>query len=289
MKVLLHVNYLEGDGDKLPQLFQLAADNGCDGVELRWKYRFQDRTQAEYQNLVAGLKSQYPGMEIVFGGAIDFCCGKAECVEAELQAYFEFLAWAKNACGSRLMNFFTGSLVREGAPYHEFDRNGSGMAEPGDYERSAAGLRRVGDRAAELGIRIALETHNCYLHDLPPACAKLMEMTDHPAVGLNYDQGNIILNTKGTSVDDYFKLLGSKTCYAHLKNVLKINGANGGGYAITRLEEGCINQYRVMELLKTHLQGDMIAIEYPCPGDGRIAARRDMNYLRELKEMLGID
>ena len=76
MKVLLHVNYVEGPGDCLERLFALASRAGCDGVELRWKYRFQDRTQEEYCALVADLKQRYPEMEIVFGGNIPFCRGE---------------------------------------------------------------------------------------------------------------------------------------------------------------------------------------------------------------------
>lgn len=286
MKVLLHVNYYEGPGEKLERLFRLAADNGCDGVELRWRYRFDDRTQAEYQQTVAKLKHRYPDFEIVFGGNLDFCRGEAAAVAREEAEFGEFLRWAKENCGTRIINFFTGAMVAPGRDFCEFEYNGSGMADAGDYQRAADGLRRVGDLAAAQGIRLALETHNGYLHDLAPACRKLMQATAHPAVGLNYDQGNIQLNVNGSSVDDFFAEAGDWVYYAHLKNVQVVRGQNGGGFFITRLEEGCINQFRVMELLKTHLQGDCIAIEYPCTGDSFTAARRDMAYIRELKTAL---
>ena len=41
MKVLLHVNYYEGV-NKLDELFRIAQKFGYDGVELRWKYAFDD-------------------------------------------------------------------------------------------------------------------------------------------------------------------------------------------------------------------------------------------------------
>ena len=77
--------------------------------------------------------------------------------------------------------------------------------------------------------------------------------------------------------------------YAHLKNML-LSPLPGGGssYAVTRLSDGYIDQYRVMQFLKKHLKGDMIAIEYPCPGDGVIAALKDMEYIRFLKNELNI-
>lgn len=286
MKVLLHVNYHEGPGNKLEELFDLAERNGCDGVELRWKYRFSDRTQLQYCEEVLRLKRLHPEMEIVFGGNIEFCRGEREAVERDVADFIEFMTWANRICGTTLFNFFTGNLLAENIPYYEFDIHGSAIAEEGDFERSAAGLRRIGDEAAKLGARLALETHNDYLHDLIPACRKLMDMTNHPAIGLNYDQGNISLNPKGGTIESFFEALPDKVYYAHLKNIQRIQGRNGGGYIITRLEEGCIDQRRVMTLLKEHLQGNVITIEYPCPGDGVTAARRDMNYLRKLQEDL---
>ena len=59
-------------------------------------------------------------------------------------------------------------------------------------------------------------------------------------------------------------------------------------YAVTRLSDGYIDQYRVMRYLKKHLKSDMIAIEYPCPGDGVIAAIKDMEYIQFLKNELNI-
>lgn len=291
MKILLHVNYVEGPGDCLERLFALASRAGCDGVELRWKYRFPDRSQEEYCGLVADLKQRYPEMEIVFGGNIDFCRGKCDEVAKEVESYGKFLEWAKQACGTRVMNFFTGNLFPAHGGYGvgAMHIGGSGIASEDDYVRSAAGLRKVGDMAAPLGIRLALETHNGYLHDLARPCAKLMEMTAHDAVGINYDQGNIILNKDGESIDQVFQILPDKIYYAHLKNML-LSPLPGGGssYAVTRLSDGYIDQYRVMQFLKKQLKGDMIAIEYPCPGDGVIAALKDMEYIRFLKNELNI-
>jgi len=292
MKILLHVNYVEGPGDCLEQLFKLAKRAGCDGVELRWKYRFPDRTQAEYQALVADLKQRYPEMEIVFGGGVDFCRDKTGTAAQDERDYVEFLQWAKKACGSQLMNFFCGTIFPKDGGYGPgaMHLGGSGIACETDYERAAAGLRRVGDAAAACGIRLALETHNGYIHDVASSCAKLMAMTDHPAVGINYDHGNIILNKTGESIDKVFELLPDKIYYAHLKNMMIVRLPNDGGvsYSVTRLDSGYIDQSRVMRHLKERLVGGIIAIEYPCPGDGVIAALRDMEYIRFLKNELDI-
>ena len=285
MKVLLHVNYYEGPG-KMDELFRITQKFGYDGVELRWKYKFDDMNQQEYQNKIIALKSQYPDFEITFGGMVDFCRGKETEVKAETANYLEFLEWSKKELDTKVMNFFTGALLAKDVDYMLFDLNGSGMAEEGDYERAAAGLKTVGDKAAELDMLIALETHNGYLHDLAKPCKKLMDMTQHDAVGINWDQGNILLNKNGESIDEVFDILDGKVYYAHLKNVLVFQHKV---YMCTHLEQGHIDTMHAVKKLKTNLKSGIMATEYSAPGDGIIAAKRDMEYMKYIKEWLEID
>lgn len=287
MKILLHVNYHEGAG-RLRNLFKLAADNGYDGVELRWKYRFPDMDQATYQTEVAALKAAHPEMEIVFGGCVNFCRGSEAEVGKDTEDYLAFLEWSARQCGTKVMNFFTGTLVAEGNPYYNFHTNGSAIANENDYRKSAEGLRRVGDRAKQLGILIALETHNCYLHDLPDPCRKLLDMTAHDAVGVNYDQGNIIINANGPSSDAVVEKLHDKIYYAHLKNMMVVSGAVPG-FLCTRLDAGHINTLSVVEKIKGKLRSGMLALEYPNPGDGIYAAAQDMAYMRFIKNYLNLE
>ena len=98
------------------------------------------------------------------------------------------------------------------------------------------------------------------------------------------------MNKTGESIDKVFELLPDKIYYAHLKNMMIVRLPNDGGvsYSVTRLDSGYIDQSRVMRHLKERLVGGIIAIEYPCPGDGVIAALRDMEYIRFLKNELDI-
>ena len=284
MKVLLHVNYYEGTG-KMDDLFRIAHKFGYDGVELRWKYKFEDMNQEEYQNKVVSLKSQYPDFEITFGGMVDFCNGKEDEVKAGTAEYIEFLEWAKEELDTKVMNFFTGPMIDKNIDYSLFDQNGSGMAEEIHYEKSAAGLKLIGDKAAEFGILIALETHNGYLHDLAKPCKKLMDMTQHEAVGINWDQGNIILNKNGESIDEVFDILDGKIYYAHLKNALVYRHQM---YVITHLEQGHIDTMHAVKKLSSNLKSGIMATEYSASGDGIIAAKRDMEYMKYIKEWLEI-
>ncbi|MDD3116659.1 MAG: sugar phosphate isomerase/epimerase [Victivallaceae bacterium] len=287
MKVLMHVNYCEGAG-KLEELFSLARKYGYDGIELRWKYNFDDLTQDEYQNRVASMKSAWPEAEIVFGGCIDFCRGEPEQVAVALDEYLAFLQWASKECGTKVMNFFTGSLKLADIPHWNFDRHGSGCATEDDFRRAADGLRLVGDAAAAENMMIALETHNLYLHDLAKPCRRLLGMTGHDAVGVNYDHGNIILNKDGESIADVFEIIADKIYYAHLKNMFIVGGSDGH-YICTRLADGHINTRSVMLGLKKYLRSGMIALEYPNPGDKHYAAFKDMEYIKYLKTELDIE
>ena len=285
MKVYLHVNYHEGPG-KYDDLFKIADMNGYDGIELRWKYAYDDMDQAAYQRKVIELKNQYPELELSFGGIVDFMSDDHDKVKRDTESYLEFLEWAKTNCGTRVMNFFTGAMVRPDAHYYEFDRNGSGMAEDINYERSAAGLNIVGDKAAELGILIALETHNCYLHDLPKACRRLLRETGHDAVGINLDMGNIVINKNGCDTKEAVDTIGEdKIYYAHLKNVLMYKKDI---FMSTRLEEGHIDNTYILSRIGQSVRSGVVTVEYACPGDGIIAAKRDMEYVKFMRDWLQI-
>ena len=283
MKVLLHVNYFEGPG-KLDTLFKLAKINGYNGVELRRKYHFQDMSQSEYLAKIAQLKSNNPELEIVFSCLVNFARGSASQVEKELDTLFEFMEWARQNCGTKVINFFLDGLYAPDAECTNFHLNGSAVATDDDFVKSATGLRRVGEQAVKNGMLVALETHNCYIHDLILPCRKLMDMTAHEAIGLNYDHGNIYINQNGSSIREVFNILGDKIYYAHLKNLFLFKGI----YMISQLEQGHIDCVEIMTGLKQYLKSGMLATEYPCSGDGIIAAKRDMEYMKFIREWLNI-
>ena len=245
--------------EKWMSSYRIAHKFGYDGVELRWKYRFSDMNQNEYLNKISVLKSQYPEFEITFGGIVDFCKGEAEKVKADTAEYIEFMEWAKKELDTKVMNFFTGPMTAENPAHYLPHLNGSGIAEEVHYERSAAGLKIVGDKAAELGMLIALETHKGYLHDLAKPCRKLMDMTQHDAVGINWDQGNIVLNKNGESIDDVFDILNGKIYYAHLKNVLVYRHEL---LLVTHLDQGHIDTMRVVKKLISSLKSGIMTTEY---------------------------
>ena len=286
MKTLLHVNYREGAG-KLDEFFALVDRFGYDGMELRAKYRFEDMDQAEYRKKVAAYKADHPEKVIVFGASIPFCRGTDEEVREQTEFFLDHMEWAKRECGTPLMNFFAGPVSTKGVSC-SMETSGSGIALEEDYERAAKGLRSIGEKAKDMGVLLALEMHNGYLHDLAKPTKKLLDMVSCDAVGANYDHGNVILNKNGEKVDEVFQILQERIFYAHLKNVFTV-AAGGGGFMITHLADGCINQYDVMRGLKKYLKSGLVTLEYPSGGDGIYGAKIDMEYVKFLKDELGID
>jgi sugar phosphate isomerase/epimerase len=112
-----------------------------------------------------------------------------------------------------------------------------------------------------------------------------MQMTSHDSIGMNYDHGNILINKNGESIDQVFELLEDKIYYAHLKNIMVFKDI----FMITQLAEGHIDTMHIVDKLRNKLHSNMLALEYSAPGDGIIAAKKDMEYMQFIKEELKIN
>lgn len=283
MKVLLHVNYYEGAG-KFDDLFRIIRMSGADGVELRAK-TYYNMDKANYLAMVEELKQRNPDLELAFGYPMHFSSVDEDTQKQEFEEFVEFIDWAKEKCGTKLLNMFTDSLVNPDCEYFDFDKNGSAMADDLLYARHGAGLTNVGKELEKRSMLAALESHNCYIHDTAKSCAKLLLCVKSPAIGINYDHGNIFLNRNGESIDEVFDVLKGKIYYAHLKNMMRSRDFKY--YLPTHLDAGHIDTQLVMSKLRNELASGMMAIEYACSGDGVIAAKRDMEYVRFLRSWLG--
>ena len=288
MKVLLHVNYCEGEG-RLEEMIKLADSLPCDGIEFRMKYRFKDLTQQQYQDRLARYKQDHPDKELVFSGNVSYCRGTDEEIRKEEDFCLPFIEWAAKNCGTRVINFFTGVLVNSLSGWGPGEFNGSGLASEEDYRRSADGLRKIAEAADKLGMLVALETHSCYLHDRAESSRKLLDLCGHPAAGINYDQCNMSLNKFGSTPDEIFAQLSDKIHYAHVKNYTKVVCRSGYmSYAICRLSDGALNTRDILRRMAGLIRSGMLALEYPSPGDGIYAAEQDLRYMRRLMEDLKI-
>jgi sugar phosphate isomerase/epimerase len=57
-------------------------------------------------------------------------------------------------------------------------------------------------------------------------------------------------------------------------------------FLVTHLEQGQINTFEIVKRLKEIGYQGALCVEYPCPGDGLIAAKRDKEYIDYIQDFL---
>lgn len=281
-KVYMHINYWEKKGE-LEKAFQIASMNGYKGIELRMSGESVGLGEDRYKDEICRLKDKYPELALTFGCPADFVVEDISRRNRDEEKVISFMLWAENNLSTKFFNFFTGNMT--GADYIKFDLNGSAMATEGHYRQVAGHLSRVGEALRGRSLKIALESHNCYIHDLPDAICKLLGMVRADNVGVNLDYGNIFLHKLGGSLEEAVEKLREKIFYVHLKNLIKITGA----FWVTRLADGMIDNFQFVSLLKKIGYEGPVCLEFPGQGDHFTAAARDITYFNSIgKSIWGI-
>jgi L-ribulose-5-phosphate 3-epimerase len=108
--------------------------------------------------------------------------------------------------------------------------------EPEPWRKLVNVLRYLGDYAADHGVRIALETHGGLTRNGRLAL-KLLEAVDHPAVGLNYDTGNIYYYNDDLDPAEDVKQVAERVVQVHLKDT----AGGKGEWQFCTLGEGRVN------------------------------------------------
>jgi len=177
-----------------------------------------------------------------------------------------------------------GPLVVQGIPYSEFHQHGSGAATWEQWAWAVEGYQQLGAVAEELGVRMAFETHNGYIHDLAKPTAEFLRRIGSPALGANLDMGNIVLNSNGEPLQDALSILGNNIYYNHLKNIFK---PSTGGYIVCGLADGVIDNRVWAQGLKDMGNDSPICLEAPRQGDRDFFAQDDIEYFRWVLEGIG--
>ncbi len=274
-KVYMHINYWEKKGE-LERTFKLASMNGYNGIELRMSGKSVGLEESVYRKELCRLKDKYPQMELVFGCMANFMVEDKTARKKDEKDVIDFILWANKKLNTNVFNFFTGVLTS--TDYVKFDLNGSAMATEKQYAQAAAHLTSIGDAIKDKGIKIALESHNCYIHDVPDAICKLLDMVEADNVGVNLDYGNIFLNKHGGSLENAVEKLKSRIFYVHLKNIIKIADSFYG----TTLADGMIDNFQFISLLKEIGYEYPVCLEFPAQGDHFSSAQRDIAYFKNV-------
>ena len=114
-----------------------------------------------------------------------------------------------------------------------------------DWAKIVKTLRDLGDHAAGRGVRLALETHGGITRN-GALCAKLLDEVDHPAVGVNYDTGNIYYYNEGFDPAADVKLIAHRVIQVHLKDTR----GGEGEWLFCGLGEGRVDFPAVVKTLR---------------------------------------
>lgn len=276
--ILMHCNYYEG---RLPTLFDKAKYFGYDGVELRGSHL--DLTTAAYVALIKGEMDRTGLTNVVVACPCDLNNPSADERAVAVGKASDLLRQSA-AIGVRLFNTMAGSMVAKGVPYSDFHLNGSGCATWEQWAWAVEGYQALGAVAEELGVRLAFETHNGYIHDLAKPCAEFIKRIGSPAIGANLDMGNIVLNINGEPLVEAIEILGDRVYYNHLKNIYK---PSTGGYIVCALPDGVIDNRVWLQELQRRGNSNPICLEEPRQGDRDYFAKQDIDYIRSILSDLG--
>lgn len=278
--ILMHINYFERPYT-LSTLFDKAKFYGYDGVELRGKA--DGLSTSEYLAAVKAEMDRTGTTSVVIACPCNLNNPDADARAAEVEWASDLLRQSA-AIGVKLFNTMAGPMLAEGTAYSEFHLNGSGCATWQQWAWAVEGYKQLGAVAEELGVRMAFETHNCYIHDLAKPTAEFLRRIDSPAIGANLDMGNIVLNKNGEPLTEALTVLDDKIYYNHLKNVFK---PSVGGYVICGLPHGVIDNRVWAKFLMEKGNNSPICLEAPRQGDRDFFAKEDIEYFRWVLEGIG--
>jgi len=283
--IIMHVNYCE-QGQSLSAICHNAVKWGYDGVEFRRKRNGVNETLADYLGNLDKAISEAGLQKIYFGSpGPNLMQEDASARQQEVESYIDFLGKAKARFGATFFNTFSGPLRNPdpSVPYTACDKQGSGTAGKEHYEWAAEGFREIARFAEAEKLTLAFETHSSYLHDLPAPTKKLVDAIGSPAVGINFDFCNMQVFPQPIGLNEAVETLGDSIYYLHLKNLYRLPP---GGYIMTSLAEGQINNRDLLRLVFEKGYDGPIGIEAPRQGDREWFAREDLAYLKSVLEDL---
>jgi sugar phosphate isomerase/epimerase len=280
--VIMHINYCE-QGQTIPEAFRKAAAWGYDGIELRGPGDAYESPQAYIDEVTEAADKS--GLKHVLFGAptANMMLPDGDDRKREVETNIQFYRMAKDQLGERftITNAFTGSLFNpvKGVPYEKYELHGSFCATDEQWEWAIEGYRIIGEAMAEIGVRIALETHMCYLHDTPTAAKKLVDQIDNSSIGVNLDYANQLYLASQPTVGEEIETLDSSLFYVHLKNIISRPSC---GHFQVGLADGTFNNREFLRELKSTNYSGMIGVEAPRSGDREWFAQQDLAYVRSL-------
>ena len=290
--IIMHVNYAEGayntGGDlSVDGICKMAAEIGYDGIEFRSDppENMEGVSVEEYVKQIAEGKEKYGLSTIMFGVGILGCADPdKEVREKSINDAIYKAQLFNDLCGTTLGNCFgttyRSAIKSPNSANVEF--GGSVAASEEAWKLTADSFRKFGDAVEKLGMKFGIESHHWYIHDLPQATMKLVEMIDSPVIGVNMDYGNTFMFPNRPTLAEAMATYGDKIFYVHLKNLRYV----GSTWISTALEDGEINHREYLSGLKALGYDAPIALECISSGDKIYFAKRDFEYYKAVQSVI---
>ncbi|MFZ4696179.1 MAG: sugar phosphate isomerase/epimerase family protein, partial [Verrucomicrobiia bacterium] len=238
--LFLHCNCVE-QGQSIPEMCRLAVVWGFDGLEFRRVRPGLTEKPTDYLDAIASARDKTGLKRVSFGGpGPDLMNPDPSVRRRETDACLAFYEEATRRFEMTVCNTMTGTLLASNTPYLEFDKNGSACATAEQWEWAIAGFREIGDAVAKRGLKLAFETHNCFLHDLPKPARELVERIERNNIGLNFDYGNILLHPLGVPQAEAWATCADRVFLVHVKNLYKLPGHRYYNFIPCPLADGAI-------------------------------------------------
>ncbi len=293
-KAIMHINYGEATfasfGNKsIDDICKMASDIGFDGIEFRGTppKNLEGISFKDYATQIAEGKKKYGLSEILFGIGVGACTSDdKEERSKSIASAIEKVKIANDLCGTTICNTF-GSWIRSSittAPAASYEFHGSAAATQEQWDLTVDAFQQVGRELEKIGVKFGFETHMNYIHDLPAASKKLVDLIDSPMIGINMDYGNTAYFPVRPTVEETIDLYGDKLFYTHLKNSSLVPGSTFR--MATGLGDGEINHREYLAKLKEVGFTGPIGIEAPRGGDRVWFAQQDLNYFKSVMAAL---
>ena len=157
-----------------------------------------------------------------------------------------------------------------------------------DFRRAAEAFRDVAPLAEDLGVKISIEIHQHCLVDNSWSGRHLMELIDHPSVGLNPDLGNVywIYDIPEESCEAAVVAMAPHAHYWHMKNLIRthIPQHEHAIFLQVPLPDGDIDYRFALSAMIAAGYSGPLAIEGLRLGDQVRGDARSVTYIRELLE-----
>lgn len=263
---------------------QKAVAWGYDGIEFRGS--MNGYSPKAYLDAIA-RESESSGLKnVLFSFGPELMSSDADLRRKNLDDQAAFLEMAAKRFELKTLNTFCGELRDSSIPYTHYDKNGSAIASEEQWHWAAEGYKLLGKIAASHGIKLAFETHMCYIHDLHTSAKRLVNMIGMDSVGVNLDYCNILNFQAQPSLKEVIETCGDNLYHVHLKNMFVIPDRLYNKAIRCPLKDGIINNRELLRMLKQRGYTGFICLESPRAGDREVYAQDDLAYIKNVMNNL---